>query len=62
MYFFSSLSLNIDSVDAAGHGSHWGSTLYYEMVKEKDRQVAGILNALAATKTSSGNAKCVSTL
>ena len=42
-------------MDAAGHGSFWGSSLYYEMVKEKDRQVAGILQALASTKTSSGN-------
>jgi hypothetical protein len=28
------------------------------MAKEKDRHVAGILDALAATKTSSGNANC----
>ena len=45
-------------MDAAGHGSYWGSSLYYEMAKEKDRQVAGILNALAKTKTSSGNVDC----
>ena len=44
-------------MDAAGHGSFWGSDLYYEMAKEKDKQVAGILNALALTKTSSG--KCL---
>ena len=41
-------------MDAAGHGSFWGSDLYYEMAKEKDKQVAEILNALLSTKTSSG--------
>jgi hypothetical protein len=56
MYFFSSLFLNIDSLDIAGHESYWGSPFFYEMAKEKDRHVAGILDALAATKTSSGNA------
>ena len=44
----------LDAVDASGHASHWGSSLYYEMAKEKDRQVAGILDALDKTKTSSG--------
>ena len=43
-----------DAVDGAGHSSYWGSDIYYEMVKQKDMQVAKILNALSTTKTSSG--------
>ncbi|XP_028405072.1 uncharacterized protein LOC114527579 [Dendronephthya gigantea] len=47
--------IHFDAVDAAGHNSYWGSPVYYEMTKEKDRQVAGILEALEKTKTTSGN-------
>ena len=43
-------------MDGAGHSSYWGSDIYYEMAREKDRHVAAILNALATTKTSSGKA------
>ena len=46
--------LIVDSVDEGGHSSYWGSDIYYEMVAEKDRQVAGILQALEDTRTESG--------
>lgn len=46
--------IHFDAVDGAGHSSYWGSDIYYEMVKQKDMQVAAILEALATTKTSSG--------
>ena len=45
-------------MDQSGHGTYWGSPLYYKMVREKDKQIARILDALAATKTSSGNSNC----
>ena len=43
-----------DAVDDAGHKTWWGSDVYYEIVKQKDAQLAGILNALAETTTKSG--------
>ena len=46
--------IHFDAVDGAGHGSYWGSDLYYEMVKQKDMHVAEIFNALTTTKTSTG--------
>ncbi|XP_028405180.1 uncharacterized protein LOC114527671 [Dendronephthya gigantea] len=47
--------VHFDAVDDAGHRTHWGSDVYYEIVRQKDVQVATILNTLATTKTSSGN-------
>ena len=47
----------MEAVDAAGHYSYWASKLYNEMMRDADRQVAGILEALAKTKTSSGNCR-----
>ena len=44
-----------DAVDDVGHHTYWGSDVYYEIVRQKDAQVAAMLNSLATTKTSAGN-------
>ena len=44
-----------DSIDGAGHNSHWGSDLYYKMVAQKALQVQNLLETLENTTTESGN-------
>ena len=47
-------SVNTDAVDGAGHSSHWGSDLYYEIVQQKEYQLQALVEALENTTTESG--------
>ncbi|XP_028405071.1 uncharacterized protein LOC114527577 isoform X2 [Dendronephthya gigantea] len=45
--------IQLESVDAAGHTSHWASKSFYDMLKDTDKKIAGLLEALEKTNTSS---------